>query len=87
MATHSRILAWTIPWTEELAGLQSMGSQRDGHNLPIEHTGTGNRSHQLHSPKRNPPSNPKDNSSVTTGWRDQMDGCVVKAKGTGMTFP
>ena len=32
MATHSSILAWEIPWTEELGGLQSMGSQRDGHN-------------------------------------------------------
>ena len=28
MATHSRILAWRIPWTEECGGLQSMGSQR-----------------------------------------------------------
>ena len=28
MATHSNILAWRIPWTEELDGLQSMGSQR-----------------------------------------------------------
>ena len=28
MATHSSILAWTIPWTEEPDGLQSMGSQR-----------------------------------------------------------
>ena len=27
MATHSRILAWKIPWTEESGGLQSMGSQ------------------------------------------------------------
>ena len=33
MATHSSILAWEIPWTEELGGLQSMGSQRVGHNL------------------------------------------------------
>ena len=32
MATHSSILAWRIPWTEELSGLQSMGSQRVGHN-------------------------------------------------------
>ena len=30
--THSRILAWRIPWTEEPGGLQSMGSQRIGHN-------------------------------------------------------
>ena len=28
MATHSSILAWEVPWTEELGGLQSMGSQR-----------------------------------------------------------
>ena len=27
MATHSSILAWRIPWTEETGGLQSMGSQ------------------------------------------------------------
>ena len=29
MATHSSILAWRIPWTEEPGGLQDMGSQRD----------------------------------------------------------
>ena len=28
MATHSNILAWTIPWTESVGGLQSTGSQR-----------------------------------------------------------
>ena len=32
MATYSRILAWRIPWTEEPGGLQSMGSQRVGHD-------------------------------------------------------
>ena len=32
MATHSRILAWRIPWTEEPGKLQSMGSQRTEHN-------------------------------------------------------
>ena len=32
MATHSSILAWKIPWTEEPARLQSMGSQRVGHD-------------------------------------------------------
>ena len=32
MATHSSILAWSIPWTEETGRLQSMGSQRVGHN-------------------------------------------------------
>ena len=32
MATHSSILAWIIPWTEEPGRLQSMGSQRIGHD-------------------------------------------------------
>jgi len=32
MATHSSSLAWKIPWTEELGGLQSLGSQRARHN-------------------------------------------------------
>ena len=32
MATHSSILAWRIPWTEKPDVLQSMGSQRVGHN-------------------------------------------------------
>ena len=33
MATHSSILAWKIPWTEEPGRLQSMGSHRVGHDL------------------------------------------------------
>ena len=32
IAIHSSILAWEIPWTEEPDGLQSLGSQRVGHN-------------------------------------------------------
>ena len=32
MASHSSILAWEVPWTEEPGGLQSMGSQRVRHN-------------------------------------------------------
>ena len=39
MATHSSILARGIPRTEEPSRLQSMGSQRVGHNLATEHTG------------------------------------------------
>ena len=35
MATHSSILAWKIPWTEEPGRLQSMGSQRVGHDWAI----------------------------------------------------
>ena len=37
MATQSSILTWEIPWTEEPGGLQSMGSQRVGHD---SHTDT-----------------------------------------------
>ena len=33
MATHSSILAWRIPWTEEPGGPQSTGSQRVGHDV------------------------------------------------------
>ena len=32
MTTHSSILAWRIPWTEESGGLQSIGTQRVGHD-------------------------------------------------------
>ena len=32
MATHSSVLAWRIPWTEEPSGLPSMGSHRVGHD-------------------------------------------------------
>ena len=38
MATHSSILAWRIPWTEEPGKLQSMGSQRVGHVWMIKHS-------------------------------------------------
>ena len=37
MATHSRILIWKIPWTEEPGGLQPSGLQRAGHDLVTEH--------------------------------------------------
>ena len=36
LETHSSILAWRIPWTEEPGILQSTGSQRVGHNLATE---------------------------------------------------
>ena len=32
MATYSNILAWRIPWTDDPGGLQSMGSQKAGHD-------------------------------------------------------
>ena len=37
MATHSSILAWEVPWTEEPDGLQSLGSRRVGHDRVTEH--------------------------------------------------
>ena len=40
MATHSSILAWRIPWTEEPGGLQFLGSQRVRHDLATKHTHT-----------------------------------------------
>ena len=38
MATHSSILAWRVPWTEEPGGLLSMGSHRVGHSGETHHT-------------------------------------------------
>ena len=38
MATHSSILAWEIPRTEEPGGLQSVGLERIGHDLGLTHT-------------------------------------------------
>ena len=40
ISTHSSMLAWRIPWTEEPGGLQSMGLQRVGHNWATKHTCT-----------------------------------------------
>ena len=36
-ATHSNILAWEIPWMEEIGELQSMGLQTAGYDLATEH--------------------------------------------------
>ena len=40
MATHSSILAWRIPWTEEPGGLKSMGLRRVGYDLATKITTT-----------------------------------------------
>ena len=40
MATHSSILAWRIPWTEEPGGLWSKGSQRVRHDRATDTTTT-----------------------------------------------
>ena len=46
MATHSSILAWRIPWTEETGGLQSLGSQRVRHNCVINTGQQGDQTSQ-----------------------------------------
>ena len=49
MAAHSSVLAWKRPWTGEPSGLQSMGSQRIGHDLAhmcaCAHTDTHTHTH------------------------------------------
>ena len=40
MATHSRIPAWKVPWTEKTGRLQSVGSQRAGHDWAPGHAPT-----------------------------------------------
>ena len=47
MATHSNILAWRIPWTEEPCRLQSMGSQRVGHVSTRVYTHTHTHTHTI----------------------------------------
>ena len=47
MATHSSILAWIIPWTEEPGRLQFVGLQRVRHNWATEHTHTD--THNTHT--------------------------------------
>ena len=58
MATHSSILAWRIPWTEEPGRLQSMGPQRVGHgrsNLAAAAGECGGWFYPLSRPLRLPP--------------------------------
>ena len=45
MATHSSILAWRMPWMEEPGGLQSIGSQRIGHDGVCMHIHTLTHTH------------------------------------------
>ena len=48
-ATHSNILVWRIPWTDEPGGLQSMGSQRVGYDL-VTKTTTIPNIHPINAP-------------------------------------
>ena len=49
MSSHSSILAWIIPWTDEPGGLQSMELQRVGHDRMNEHTCTAHRAPNIPS--------------------------------------
>ena len=51
MAAHSSILAWRIPWTVEPGGLQSMGSQRVGHDLVTEQKQTNKQQSSTKLPR------------------------------------
>ena len=55
MATHSSILTWKIPWTEESGGLQSMGSQRVRHNLATNPTPPLERMYQAVQSRQDKP--------------------------------
>ena len=48
MATHSSILAWPVPWTEETGGLQPIGSQRVRHNWSMKHVHLSTFLNDLH---------------------------------------
>ena len=64
MATHSSILAWRIPWTEEPGGLQSTGSQRVGHEKKIKNK------------KKKSWTRLSDFTSLTcAGWKSHNDEC------------
>ena len=63
MATHSSILAWRIPWTEEPGGLQSMGSQRAGHFTPAL---------QAYSLSSEPPGKPPPDQNKQTNNKEIM---------------
>ena len=56
MATHSSVLAWRIPWTEEPGGLQSMGSQESDttkqQNQPLAEADLGGNAIQIHKEQK-----------------------------------
>ena len=84
-ATHSSILAWRTPWTEEPGGLQSMGSQRVGHHWATEPAFRNQRGHKGAVPMM-------DSCPLRTGreirrfslslsvWRWRGGGCLLTGK-------
>ena len=97
MATHSSILAWKIPWVEEPGRLQSIGSQRVGHDwvaslhftllhaLVSSRCGTQRQSRQLHNKCQN-----EGKPRVGMGWPAKNRGVRGQlrwtAEGTGISI-
>ena len=80
MATHSSILAWRIPWTEEPGGLQSMGLQRVWHDWETN-TSSFHFHYHLHVlgfpgilPVKNPPAEVEDMGSIPELGRSPGEG-------------
>ena len=72
MATHSSILAWKIPWTEEPGRLQSMGSQRVRHDFVTEHALTlFNMNRGFHLLRAFAALHSKDISYLSVSWRTE----------------
>ena len=78
MATHSSILAWDIPWTEEPGGLQSKGLQSDMTNRSAKHIGGGRLSDIPDSSKGGPPI-PEGLNMQVFGVPHRMPPIVVEA--------
>ena len=87
MATHSSILAWRIPWTGEPGRLQSIGSQRVGHDWE---TGTGIHSRGL-TDKQNSECDEHYQESNTKKerkqYREPRNGCLGKTAASGWSSP
>ena len=83
VATHSRILAWRIPWAEEPGGLQSMGSHRVGHNWVTNthtHTHRNKDKANILLPPPQPQTLKRNDCSpqrLEVWWREAMPLCPI----------
>ena len=77
MATHSSLLAWRIPWTEEPGGLQSMGPQRIGYNWACACT----RTYKV--PKRQPGEDATAGRHIAWSWEVWVDDMHMRASRRG----
>ena len=68
MATHSSILAWKIPWTEEPGGLQPVGSQRIGHDWVINTKPSKQKLHEFRTTSVSSDQASTENTVHNQGW-------------------